>query len=262
MRAQQRRRRVRTLGLGLCAAAASLAGCAGPTGSNGESTADHMPGAPIVLDQRGKIEIVVSKTPNFYADTTGRRFYGIAGVIAMALEGNRIVHELAIADPAIAIAEGLRERLRGDGNPPASATRTGLSSSALKTSPLMAAASAGAASAIAPAAGPATPGSAFRIRVRTVNWDFRPYHNDDSQLVIVYAARIEIESALTGEVLVSHRCEKRRSPWGEVTVARLLADNGRVLRDQLAEAGRQCLDTLTAGPMSTALGMQTSVARR
>lgn len=231
-----------TLGAGL----GLLAGCAGTTPVS--ARADSSAIAPSVIEKRASIDIEVADSPNFYADTSRRRFYGIAGVIAMAVEGNRIVRELAIDDPALHIASELRTRLHNPAASIAAPMKVGLmrapddARSAAKTAP-------------------ARPHE-FRLKVRTVTWDFRPWRNDDRQLVIVYAARIELENVRTGEILGSERCEQRRSPLGEVTVERLLADDGKVLREELAAAGRQCLETLSAGPMSGLLGVRTSVARR
>ncbi|MGE0314588.1 MAG: hypothetical protein AB7P21_23475 [Lautropia sp.] len=244
--------RSRTLAAALCTTAAWLAGCA-----TGGAPPARSAASPFVANAGHEVEIEVADAPNFYADTSARRFFGFAGVIAMAVEGNRIVRELGIPDPALDIAATLRERLAARSAATPVPTRT-----AFVLAPR---ASRDAASDTAQAAATASrqpPPSRWKVSVRTVNWDFRPFRDDDAQLVIVYAARVELENATSGEVLSSQRCEKRRSPAGEVTVERLLADGGRVLREELAAAGRACLDSLNTGAMAASLGLPTSVAQR
>ncbi len=252
-------RGLRALAAAVCAAATSLAGCAAsPQGAPRGATAGDTP-ASIAAQMRNDLAIEVADAPNFYADTARRRVFGIVGVVAMAIEGNRIIRDLAIPDPAIAMAETLRERLQGRQAGNAAPINAGLR---LVANPAPAnerstTRDLGESSSSRPqGAGP------WRLKVRTVNWDFRPFRNDDTQLVIVYAARIDLEHAASGELVASERCEKRRSPAGDVTVSRLLADGGKVLREELAAAGRACLDALNDGSMSASLGTRTSIAQR
>ena len=166
-----------------------------------------------------RLAVRIGSTPSFYADTPGRRMFGPFGAVSALRQGNRLIEELAIEDPAHGIARSLADTLR-------EANRMA-------------------------AADPAE--ADLILDVKTTNWDFRPYRNDPDQLFVVYAARVTLTERASGRVLLQDRCRSGRDPGDEASLDGLLAEQGRKLRAELAEAAGECLARLSTGPLRVAL---------
>lgn len=206
---------------------ALLGGCAHAPGNGGNERL-----AASSLERR-TLAIKVADAPNFYADTPDRRFYGLLGVFSMASEGNRIVRDLNLSDPAQAMAEDVRRSLN---------QRFRLVSAA-------------------DAADDRKPD--LELQIRTVTWDFRPYRNDPERSYVVYAARVELADLATGRTIYSERCQSRPAgPQDLASVTTLLEDGGRRLREELREAAGQCFAALQTGPLGAVLRGNTAVAQR
>lgn len=167
------------------------------------------------------LAVRIGSTPSFYADTPERRMFGPFGAVAALRSGNQLIESLAIADPAHDLSGALAQDLQ-KANRMASTADTNQADVVLD--------------------------------VKTTNWDFRPYRNDPGQLFVVYAARVTLTERTTGRVLIQDRCRSGRDPSeAKVNAEQLLADGGRLLREELAEATRICLAQLSAGPLRFAL---------
>jgi hypothetical protein len=175
------------------------------------------------------LAVRTGKTPSFYADTPGRRTYGILGVIAMMREGNRLVENYGLKDPATQLSEDLVASL---------ASRNGMWTS--------------------------TPDSAdLLLDIKTINWDFRPYRNDPDNLYVVYSARVSLVDRRAGTVLASGKCRSRRDGEGDsATLDQLLADGARRLQNELREAAQECAQRVKAGTLNALLGNVPSVAQQ
>jgi hypothetical protein len=204
-----------------------LAGCASalPTASEDdeslsgrEVTARRLDTLPAEMLRERTLAVRTGSTPSFYADTPGRRTFGILGVIAMMREGNRLVEDYGLEDPAAQLSEDLLTTLANRND-----MRTGSRDAA-----------------------------DIVLDVKTINWDFRPYRNNPDNLFVVYSARVSLVDRRNGTVLASGKCRSRRDRFGDsATLEQLLADGAKLLQTELREAAHECAqrvkdDTLSA----------------
>jgi len=175
------------------------------------------------------LAVRTGSTPSFYADTPGRRTYGIAGVIAMMREGNRLVEDYRLKDPAGQLSEDLVASL---------ASRNSM--------------------------WPSSPESAdVVLNVKTINWDFRPYRNNADNLYVVYSARISLVDRRNGTVLASGKCRSQRDGEGDsATLDQLLADGASRLHSELREAAAECAHRLKTQTLSALLKTVPPVAQQ
>jgi hypothetical protein len=221
--------------LGL-AGLAGLAGCAGSQLAERDDdlaaeTQSQQRSASVPRErlQNRSLAVRTGRTPSFYADTPGRRAYGIAGVIAMMREGNRLVRSYGLEDPASQLSEDLVAAL---------AAGNGMRTSNEKSADLL-------------------------LNVKTINWDFRAYRNDADNLYVVYSARVSLVDRRSGETLASGKCRSRRDSEGDsATLDQLLADGARRLQSELREAATECAHGLKTGTLSALLGNPYWVARQ
>jgi hypothetical protein len=209
----------------LVAGLIAFAGCAAVPADGGtrDATATAL--------ERKTLAIEVGETPNFYADTPDRRFFGILGVFSMASAGNQLVKELGITDPAREMADALRADLgrRFQLVPSDAGDRT----------------------------------ADLQLQIRTVTWDFRPYRNDAQRSYVVYAARLVLTDVASGRTIQSARCQSAPAgPDDLASVPDLLQDGGQRLRTELREAAGQCFASLRTGPLGVVLRGGTAVAQR
>ena len=227
----------RLLGAALLYAVGLLAGCAStaPTVSDDDSSLDAAPGAkalsnlPATALYERSLAVRTGSTPSFYADTPGRRTYGILGVIAMMREGNRLVEDFRLDDPAGELSEELVAAL-ADQNRMRTSTRDSAD---------------------------------LLLDVKTINWDFRPYRNDPENLYVVYSARVSLLDRHSGAVLASGKCRSQRDREGDsATLEELLADGARRLHDELREAAHECARRLKRESFAMFLQNVAPVARQ
>jgi hypothetical protein len=230
-------------GIASLLAACLLAGCAStlPTGSEDDESLSGQSASSKRLDllpaealRQRSLAVRTGSTPSFYADTPGRRFFGILGAIAMMREGNRLVEDYDLQDPAGQLSEDLLTAL---------ATRNNMRTSTHDAADLL-------------------------LDVKTINWDFRPYRNDPEKLFVVYSARISLVDRRDGTVLASGKCRSRRDREGDsATLDQLLADGAKRLQMELREAAHECAqrtkdDTLSAFlPNAAPVAQQSPPAR-
>jgi hypothetical protein len=221
------------LGWLLCAAA--LAGCAhggrvvAENGRDARDLGDERLEAKADLLWERSIGVRTGSTPSFYADTPGRRTFGILGVMAMAVEGNRLVRAYGIEDPAATLSEELVESL---------AIQNRMRTSARNEADVL-------------------------LEVKTINWDFRPYRNDPDDLFVVYSARVNLVDRRDGQVLASGKCRAGRERDGDsATLEQLLADNAERLRRELREAAHECAQRIKGETLSAFLNNANVVAQQ
>jgi hypothetical protein len=214
-----------------------LAGCAStlPTSSEDESlSGQSVTGKPLdslqadALRQRS-LAVRTGSTPSFYADTPGRRNFGILGAIAMMQEGNRLVEDYGLQDPAGQLSEELLNAL---------ASRNDMRTDTSDAADVL-------------------------LDVKTINWDFRPYRNDPDNLFVVYSARISLVDRRDGTVLASGKCRSRRDQQGDsATLDELLADGAKLLQTELREAAHECAQRMKDDTLSAFLPNAAPVAQQ
>lgn len=175
------------------------------------------------------LAVRTGSTPSFYADTPGRRTFGILGVIAMMREGNRLVEDYGLEDPAAQLSEDLLTAL---------ARPNDMRTSSREAADLL-------------------------LDVKTINWDFRPYRNDPDNLFVVYSARISLVDQRDGSVLAAGKCRSRRDRVGDsATLDQLLADGARLLQTELREAAHECAQRMKDETLSAFLQNVPPVAQQ
>jgi hypothetical protein len=220
--------------IGLLLAAAALAGCAHGGTTVAEDRQDDSDSRVERLNARSEllwersIGAKTASTPSFYADTPGRRTFGILGVMAMAVEGNRLVRAYGIEDPATTLSEELLASL---------ALQNRMRTSSRRDADVL-------------------------LEVKTINWDFRPYRNDPDDLFVVYSARVNLVDRRDGQVLASGKCRAGRERSGDsATLEQLLADNAARLRQELREAAHECAQSIKGDTLAAFLNNTNAVAQ-
>ena len=170
--------------------------------------------------------------PNFIAysskaATAGVLFGAVGGMAVVGMmiaEGNRIVRESEIHDPAIDIARRVAE-LYGH------AHGLALAGQPIALHGEKPAAAAGSAKSV--------------VEVQTTAWGFFPTAMLGSHFEAAYAARLTLVSVANGAVVIKDKCaikvgKKPDAPGHE----QLLADNAAVLKQQLSAAADACVEQL------------------
>ena len=225
-------RRHRLVGSLVCAVA--LAGCAhgGSIVAEGRQDSDSLSerlDAKTELLWERSIGASTGSTPSFYADTPGRRTFGILGVVAMAVEGNRLVRDYGIEDPAATLSEELIASL---------AIQNRMRTSSRRDADVL-------------------------LQVNTINWDFRPYRNNPDDLFVVYSARVNLVDRRDGQLIASGKCRAGRERSGDsATLEQLLADNASLLREELREAAHECAQRIKADTLAAFLNNANAVAQQ
>lgn len=220
----------------LVCATGLLGGCATTSISTDEDASGNLPpsgrtleAVPADLLRDRSLGVRTGSTPSFYADTPGRRNFGILGVIAMMREGNRLVEAYGLEDPAAQLSEDLVASL---------ALQNRMQTSTRDAADLL-------------------------LDIKTINWDFRPYRNDPDNLYVVYSARISLVDRRNGEVLAEGKCRSRRDRDGDsATLDQLLADGARRLQTELREAAHECAQRVKSDTLSAFLPNAAPIAQR
>jgi hypothetical protein len=223
------------LSTALLCAAGVLAGCASTSivgdedsAADTAATAQPLSALPAELLRDRSLGVRTGSTPSFYADTPGRRNFGILGVIAMMHEGNRLVDTYGLEDPAAQLSEDLVATL---------AIQNRMQTSTREAADLL-------------------------LDIKTINWDFRPYRNDPDNLFVVYSARISLIDLSNGAVLAEGKCRSRRDREGDsATLDQLLADGAKRLQTELREAAQECAQRVKSETLSAFLPNAAPVAR-
>lgn len=214
-----------------------LAGCASSLpamaqdddSTSGREVATRLGAVESDLLRNRSLAVRTGSTPSFYADTPGRRTFGILGVIAMMQEGNRLVEDYGLEDPAAQLSEDLLTAL---------ASRNDMRTSSRDAADVL-------------------------LDIKTINWDFRPYRNDPNNLFVVYSARISLIDRRAGTVLAAGKCRSRRDRVGDsATLEQLLADGAKLLQTELREAAFECAQRMKDDTLSAFLQNVAPVAQQ
>ena len=186
----------------LCAMAA-LCGCATPEKAPPPPTAAYA-GKPLAT--------IVHKAPDFAAVTwTTAKMMGNASVGNTGVsEGNELVREFAIADPAADVTASLASDL----------------SAVLKTAP-----------------GDSTHGTGLLLDIETVGWAFSYIPEDAVHYQVKYMGRARLIDAATAADIASVPCRWESNAKDAPGYDDLLAGSGALLKDMLASAAKDCAAT-------------------
>jgi hypothetical protein len=198
--------------------AAALAGCVSaptkPIASNAS-----LQGKRLVLSEYAK--------PDFSAMTAGKAEFGLFGALAMIHDGNELVKNDGIADPAIDIGQQLAKDLATQDADtvmpgPTITSANDNPSTLVKT----------------------YPGADLIIDVKTINWMYAYYPTKWGTYHINYAARVRLLDGSTGAIVAQQMCKIQdpTDPKDSPSRAALTADHGALLKRLLKKAGDSCVE--------------------
>jgi hypothetical protein len=164
-------------------------------------------------------------TPDFTAMTAGKAAFAILGAVAMIAEGNGIVRDNAIDDPALTIAAGLQSRL-GTAKGMTAVTNTAITSKNDLPSVIA-----------------SNPGADYVLDVQTLNWSFLYFPTNWTHYRVMYTARVRLIDAASKTVVAESGCKSVPSDDKNApTYDELLADKAALLKSHLAKAAAECVD--------------------
>lgn len=172
--------------------------------------------------------------PDFGAFTAGKAAFAMVGAVAVIMEGNSIVKTNGIEDPAVAISQGLVDRL--------AAARNGKPLARAKVPANTDDVAAFAA---------AHPGVDYLVDVKTFTWMFNYYPSDWSHYRVSYSARLRLIETSTRKVVAESMC---RTVQGDdknpPTKDQLLDKQAALLKDYLGKAAAACVGVLSKQVLS------------
>lgn len=204
--------------LAALAAAVATAGCASVqhVPMNGAS-AEALKGKEIALAERPR--------PDFAASTPARAMFGGLGAALMIREGNRIVTDHGIQDPALYISKKLATELHGRYH--------------VRVSPKSAATTSDEPAEIARNAN----GADLVLDVRTINWSFMYFPASWGRYRVIYTARLRLVEAKSAKVLAEGGCSRVPDHTEDApSYEELVSNSAERLKLELATAAEFCVD--------------------
>jgi hypothetical protein len=198
-----------------------LAGC---------TTVSHTPLSRDASSQLQGRSVSVTRypMPDFAAFTAGKAAFALVGAAAMVVEGNSIVKDNEIPDPAIEIGRVLAERLGS------SRSMRWVEPTRVSTSDDI------------PTLVSASPGADYLVDVKTFNWLFNYYPSDWSHYRVTYNARVRLIDTARKAVVAETLC---RAVQGDdanpPSKEQLLDKRAQLLKEYLAQAAAGCGEVLT-----------------
>ena len=198
-------------------------------------TRDAMQGKSVILVQR--------ETPSFVAMTSGKGMFAVAGVGAAVAEGNKMVSENGIVDPAMTISRTLAENLVSDYGLQLQG-ETGVATSDSVDS-------------IVELAGE----SDYALDVATNGWTYMYDGFSFGDYFVGYSSKLRLIDVRTGKVVSSGFCayDAKKLGKGPVSHEKLLAENAAYIKQELADATDVCIQEFATKLFAVS---PTSVAQR
>ncbi|MFC4161198.1 hypothetical protein [Chitinimonas lacunae] len=182
--------------------------------------------APTLKDQ--VITHTVREKPSFVAMTPGSAALGILGAAAMISQGNSIIRENKVADPADSIAADVAKLLSEQHG-----TR-------FVTSPISVNSNN-----VAQIATAVSGKARFVVDVETLDWSFVYFPTDWSHYRVSYRARARVIDADSKTVIAEGACQRMPDQAANApTYDELLAAEATLLKKELALAAEACVKTL------------------
>lgn len=193
------------------------------------TTVKHTPITQDSLDKLDGKSVASARygQPDFFAGTAGKAAFAVLGAIAAISEGNTIVKENGIEDPAIAISASLQSQLAA-----AKRTTSVVSTEVAKKDDI--------ATVVA-----ANPGSDYVLDVKTVGWMFHYYATDWTHYRVMYNARLRLIDATTQSVVAQSNCASMQGDdKNPPTKDQLLDNKAALLKEYLGKAAVACSELM------------------
>lgn len=188
--------------------------------------------APISAEAAGKLQgkkvaAARGEKPDFTAFTAGKAAFAVLGAAAMISEGNAIVKDNEIADPALNIAAQLQTRLAA-----AKATQPQPDPTAFTKDDVAAIVA-------------ANPGVDYVLDVRTLNWMFNYYPTDWAHYRITYGAKLRLIDVAAKSVVAESACSTvQGDDKNPPSKDQLLENKAALLKSYLEKAATACTEVL------------------
>jgi len=168
--------------------------------------------------------------PDFAAMTPGKAAFALIGAALMISEGNSLIAQNKVADPADAIASSLVTALQ--------------SAYGAKSTEQQIAVNASNVTEISAAAGGA---ARFVVDVQTINWSFGYFPTDWTHYRVIYTAKARLINTSTKATVAEGFCKRiPESNVGAPTYDELTSNEAALLKKQLSLAVDECVKTLKA----------------
>jgi hypothetical protein len=174
---------------------------------------------------KGKeLALTERERPDFAAMTPARGAFGMIGAAVTISEGNKLIKENRVEDPAVYIGRSLAADLQGrhntklspKGAPIASDEVTDLVNNA--------------------------PGTDLVLDVRTINWSFVYFPTVWGKYRVIYSARMRLVDAKSGSVLAEGGCHRVPEHTPEApSYDELVANSAQRLKQELKTAADFCI---------------------
>lgn len=204
-------------------AAGAISGCA---------SINKLPIAPTTTAEIKGQAIAQTKRPlpDFSAMTAGKAAFALIGAALMISEGNSIIANNKISDPADAIASSLVTVLEDAHGAKSTEQRVMVDSDDVIQ--------------ITTAANGAAP---FVVDVQTINWSLAYFPTDWTHYRVIYSAKARLINTSTRATVAEGFCQRvPESNIGAPTYDELTANEAALLKQELSQAATECLRTLKA----------------
>lgn len=196
---------------------------------SGCASVDHRPLTAEASAQLQGKRIVSTQypMPDFAAFTAGKAAFAIAGAGAMIIEGNGIVRDNGIPDPATAISKALTDRLQAARKIALVSSQAVASSDEVST--LVA----------------TYTGADYLLDVKTLGWMFNYYPTDWAHYKVTYNARLRLIDTSSQKVVAETMCQTvQGDDANPPTKEQLLANRAALLKSYLDKGATACVDVL------------------
>lgn len=204
-------------------AAGTISGCA---------SINKQPIAPTTTTELRGQTVVQTKRPlpDFAAVTAGKAAFALVGAALMISEGNSLIANNKVADPADAIASSLVTALEIAHG--AKSTEQRIATSATDVTE------------VSSAAGSA---ARFVVDVQTINWSFAYFPSDWTHYRVIYSAKARLINTSTKTTVAEGFCKRvPESNTNAPTYDELTTNKAALLKKELSLAAEECVKTLKA----------------
>ena len=166
--------------------------------------------------------------PNFFANNHRNSMFGLIGAVAAFLEGNSMIQENDVQDPAIAIGQGIVDRLIATRNATQVPSLAVTTSDDIQT--LLA----------------TYQGADILVDVKTVDWMYSYYPAKWGRYKVTHLARVRLIDSASKEVMVVTGCASEQSDDANPpTEDQLLQNKAALLKEYLSKSATSCIDRVT-----------------
>lgn len=176
------------------------------------------------------VTVIPSESPGFVAMTSGKGMFAVAGVGAAVAEGNKMVRESGIEDPALTISRALAAGLANDYGLQLAGESDVATSDGIDTLVALAV------------------GSDYALEVATNGWSYIYDGFNFGDYYVGYSSKLRLVDVNSAQVVSSGVCayDAKKAGKSPVSHEKLLADNAAYIKQELADAASLCIQDFAA----------------